>query len=62
MRRRVVCLVKEYRPSRLADFFLYDPADKWVLLKLLDDNYLWSLMTDMAYEVTGKRDLAGDAG
>ncbi|HLJ33975.1 MAG TPA: Kiwa anti-phage protein KwaB-like domain-containing protein [Ktedonobacteraceae bacterium] len=44
------------------EMLLYDPADKWVLLKLLDDNYLWSLMTDMAYEVSGKRELAGDAG
>lgn len=44
------------------EMLLYDPADKWVLLKLLDDNYLWSLMTDMAYEVTGKRELADDVG
>jgi Kiwa protein KwaB-like len=44
------------------EMLLYDPADKWVLLKLLDDNYLWSLMTDMGYEVTGKRELSGDAG
>ncbi len=43
------------------EMLLYDPADKWVLLKLLDDNYLWSLMTDMGYEVTGKRELAGEA-
>lgn len=40
------------------EMLLYDPADKWVLLKLLDDNYLWSLMTEMGYEVTGKRELA----
>jgi hypothetical protein len=36
---------------------VYDPVDKWVLLKLLDDNYLWSLMTEQSYEVTGKREL-----
>ncbi len=42
------------------EMLLYDPADKWVLLKLLDDNYLWSLMTDMAYEVTGKRELVDE--
>jgi hypothetical protein len=33
----------------------YDPADKWALLRLLDDDYLKSLMTDQNYEVTGKR-------
>lgn len=37
---------------------VYDPANKWVLLKLLDDDYLWSLMTEHTYEVTGKRDLS----
>jgi hypothetical protein len=36
---------------------VYDPTDKWVLLKLLDDDYLWSLMTEQSYEVTGKREL-----
>lgn len=36
---------------------VYNPADKWVLLKLLDDDYLWSLMTEQSYEVTGKREL-----
>jgi len=36
---------------------VYDPSDKWVLLKLLDDDYLWSLMTEHSYEVTGKREL-----
>ena len=43
------------------EMLLYDPADKWVLLKLLDDNYLWSLMTDQSYEVTGKRELPDEA-
>ncbi len=36
---------------------VYDPMDKWMLLKLLDDDYLWSLMTEQSYEVTGKREL-----
>jgi len=36
---------------------VYDPSDKWVLLKLLDDDYLWSLMTEHSYEVSGKREI-----
>ena len=39
------------------EMLLYDPADKWVLLKLLDDDYLWSLMTEQSYEVNAKREL-----
>lgn len=39
------------------EMLVYDPSNKWVLLKLLDDDYLWSLMTEHSYEVTGKRDL-----
>ena len=39
------------------EMLVYDPSDKWVLLKLLDDDYLWSLMTGHGYEVTGKREL-----
>jgi hypothetical protein len=35
----------------------YDPTDKWVLLKLLDDDYLWSLMTEQSYEVNAKREI-----
>lgn len=31
--------------------------DKWVILKLLGDNYLKSVMTNNNYEVTGKREL-----
>jgi hypothetical protein len=37
------------------EMLVYDPADKWALLRLLDDDYLKSLMTDQNYEVTGKR-------
>lgn len=36
---------------------LYDPKQKWVILKLLDDDYLWSVMSDQRYEVSGKREL-----
>jgi hypothetical protein len=36
---------------------VYDPSDKWVLLKLLDDDYLWSLMSEHSYEVSGKREI-----
>jgi hypothetical protein len=36
---------------------VYDPADRWTLLKLLDDDYLWSSLTSEAYEVSGKRPL-----
>lgn len=39
------------------EMLAYDPANKWILLKLLDDDYLWSLMTEQSYEVTGKREL-----
>ena len=38
----------------------YDPTNKWILLKLLDDDYLWSQMTEQSYEVTGKRELEQD--
>ena len=34
---------------------LFDPSDKWALLRLLDDDYLKSIMTGENYEVTGKR-------
>jgi hypothetical protein len=39
------------------EMLLYDPTDKWVLLKLLDDDYLWSLMTEQSYEVNAKREI-----
>ena len=42
------------------EMLVYNPADKWVLLKLLDDDYLLSLMTEQTYEVTGKRELANE--
>lgn len=39
------------------EMLVYNPADKWLLLKLLDDDYLLSLMTEQTYEVTGKREV-----
>jgi hypothetical protein len=36
---------------------IYDAKQPWVILNLLEDNYLWSLMTEQSYEVTGKRAL-----
>ncbi|HZS78715.1 MAG TPA: Kiwa anti-phage protein KwaB-like domain-containing protein [Ktedonobacteraceae bacterium] len=39
------------------EMLVYDPTNKWVLLKLLDDDYLLSLMTEQTYEVTGKREV-----
>lgn len=37
---------------------VYDEKNKWLILNLLDDNYLESLMTHMHYEVSGKRELS----
>lgn len=34
---------------------VFDPADKWAILHLLDDDYLDSLMTGQHYEAPGKR-------
>jgi hypothetical protein len=36
---------------------VYDTKQPWVILNLLEDNYLWSLMTEQGYEVTSKRAL-----
>jgi hypothetical protein len=36
---------------------VYDAKQPWVILNLLEDNYLWSLMTEQGYEVTSKRAL-----
>lgn len=33
----------------------YDAEDRWVILKLLDDDYLGSVMTKLQYEVNSKR-------
>ncbi len=37
------------------EMLVFDPSDKWELLRLLDDDYLKSLMTEQKYEVSGKR-------
>ena len=34
---------------------LFNPNDKWAILRLLDDDYLSSMLTGQQYEVTGKR-------
>jgi hypothetical protein len=39
------------------ELLVYDSADPWVLLRLLNDDYLTSLLTGRDYEVEGKRDL-----
>ncbi len=39
------------------EILIYDSAQPWVILNLLEDNYLWSLMTEQGYEVTSKRPL-----
>ena len=38
---------------------LFEPSDKWAILRLLDDDYLESMMTGESYEVTSKRTLQG---
>ncbi|MEW5814630.1 MAG: Kiwa anti-phage protein KwaB-like domain-containing protein, partial [Spirochaetota bacterium] len=35
----------------------FDSSDKWAILRLLDDDYLESVMTGNRYEVNSKRDL-----
>jgi Kiwa protein KwaB-like len=37
------------------EMLVFDPKDKWALLRLLDDDYLDSVLTGQKYEVTGKR-------
>lgn len=36
---------------------VYNTSDKWAILKLLDDDYLKSIMTGQNYEVNSKREL-----
>jgi hypothetical protein len=38
---------------------LFEPSDKWAILRLLDDDYLESVMTGESYEVNSKRTLQG---
>jgi hypothetical protein len=35
----------------------FDPNDKWIILKMLDDAYLESIMTNSNYEVNSKREV-----
>jgi hypothetical protein len=37
------------------EMLVFDPKDRWAILKLLDDDYLESVLTERHYEVTGKR-------
>jgi len=37
------------------EMLVFDPEDRWAILKLLDDDYLESMLTEHQYEVTGKR-------
>jgi hypothetical protein len=37
------------------EMLLFNPKDKWAVLRLLDDDYLGSVLTGQKYEVTGKR-------
>ncbi len=39
------------------EMLVYNAKDKWGLLKLLDDDYLWSMLTEHSYEAAEKRDL-----
>ena len=41
------------------EMLVYNQDDPWPMLRLLDDDYLTSLMTGMDYEATVKRDAAG---
>ena len=36
---------------------VFDPGDKWAILKLLDEDFLKSSLTGNKYEATGKRSL-----
>ena len=46
----------EIKKKNGKEMLVFNPSDKWALLRLLDDDYLKSLMTDKNYEVTGKRE------
>jgi hypothetical protein len=40
---------------------VFDPAEKWAILKLLDEDYLNSTLTGNKYEATGKRSITSAA-
>lgn len=43
------------------DQIIFDPSveNRWIILKMLDDDYLGSVMTDRKYETNSKRSLGG---
>ena len=54
-------LVKEFKLSSsvISDGKLYfDPANRWQILKMLDDDFLRSGMTERRYEVNSKVTIA----
>jgi hypothetical protein len=52
--RKFELLVKVARDPN-GERLVYDQSDKWAIRRLLDDDYLDSVMTKQMYEVTGKR-------
>lgn len=49
---RAILFLSGYLP------LVFDAADRWVILHLLDDAYLDSDMTGLQYEANSKRELA----
>lgn len=47
----------EIRRVGETEMIVYNKKYKWELLKLLDDNYLWSELTEQNYVVSGKQEL-----
>ena len=52
-------VVQEHGEEKLV--FDPDPSRRWILLKLLDDDYLNSVMTHLKYEVNSKIPHAAEA-
>jgi hypothetical protein len=44
------------------EFLVFNPKDKWALLKVLDDDILVSVLTGRYYEANGKREIATPTG
>jgi hypothetical protein len=44
------------------EFLVFNPKDKWALLKVLDDDILVSVLTGRYYEANGKREIAAPTG
>lgn len=45
----------EIKKQNGKEMLWFNPKDKWAVLRLLDDDYLGSVLTGEKYEVTGKR-------